>query len=196
MLQDPLIKWVALAAHVLQMLKVVSVRPVLPSASRCPDTCSGDLSCTVTHPSTCCHTDAGASEAMGEDAAPGRATVLLELNAAKEGEAMDADAPVEDSLEVAGASFAIQDVWFGADGCELLCVGKQGQLVILDALSAAVVHSIAGSLNCCTGVLSGCRSLSLHPKGCVLVDSDGLVCCPSLLVCACAICDAFGRFCM
>jgi hypothetical protein len=129
---------------------------------------------------------------MAEDAAPGRATVLLELDAMKECETLDADAPMEDSLEVVGASFAIQDVWFGADGCELVCVGKQGQFIVLDALSAAVVHSIAASLNCCTGVLSGCRSLSLHPKGCVLVDSDGLVCCPPCL-CVHVPSDATGR---
>ena len=69
----------------------------------------------------------------------------------------------------------LRSATFTADGCEIVCVGMQGELVVLDALCAAVVHSVGASLRRCASVALPTACGAGRQLQCALVDDDGQV---------------------
>lgn len=72
-------------------------------------------------------------------------------------------------------TLVLRSATFTADGCEIVCVGMQGELVVLDALCAAVVHSVGASLRRCACVALPTACGAGRQLQCAVVDEDGQV---------------------
>lgn len=71
-------------------------------------------------------------------------------------------------------SFCAKDAWFSSDDCEIICVGRLGELVAIDASSAAVLCSVPACMDEYSAGLTA-RGQHKGQKHALIVDANGQV---------------------
>jgi hypothetical protein len=73
---------------------------------------------------------------------------------------------------------------FSASGCEVICFGAQGQVVVMDSLSGAVVSTAPASMHHSTHAVAALQHDRSLSESCLVVDAAGSVChlIPSLVL--------------
>ena len=100
---------------------------------------------------------------------------------ADEAIAQSSDSDTADSPATpAERRLAVRDAAFAADGCSVLCIGTQGEVVLLDSLSAATLHSLGPCLHRCVGAFVS-RCCNQRVQDALVIDHDGTVCLCQLL---------------
>lgn len=73
------------------------------------------------------------------------------------------------------SALVLRHAAFANHGCEIVCLGMSGEIVVLDALSAAVVHCVGASVRQCAALALPAAPAGCRPLQCALADDDGQV---------------------
>jgi hypothetical protein len=66
---------------------------------------------------------------------------------------------------------------FSAAGCEIICFGSQGQLIIMDSVSGALLSTVPASMQRSTHALTASLRDRKLSESCIIVDAAGSVSC-------------------